>query len=199
MSAQKPVRARRDRWADWAVIGILVLALLLGWAVMAFAEGQMSVYTDAESGVILRYPKDWFLKADEDLIFQALDPGSGGFKTTYQLRLWPVAATDSPTATLAAALNDASLARAQEGIAYRLFDIVPGEDKDGQPTMEATYVYVVDSVDLFAQHMPDVVLGLDVAVGADEGVYIFSLLAEKSAFDEAEKQFRKFVQSAEIR
>ena len=82
MSAQRPVRARRDRWADWAVIGTLVLALLLGWAVMAFAEGQTSVYTDAESGVVLRYPKDWFLKADEDLIFQALDPDSGAFKTT---------------------------------------------------------------------------------------------------------------------
>ena len=199
MSAQKPVRTRRDRWADWAVIGTLVVALLLGWAVMVLAEGQTSVYTDAESGVVLRYPQGWFLKDDENLIFQALDPGSGAFKTTYQLRLWPVEVTASPTATLAAVLNDASLVRAQEGIAYRLFDIVPGEEKDGQPTMEATYVYVVDSFDLFAQHMPEVVLGLDIAVGTDEGVYVFSLLAGQDAFAEAEKQFRKFVQTAELR
>ena len=199
MTAQTPARTRRDRWADWLVIATLAIALLLGWAAMAFAEGQKSVYTDAETGLVLRYPKDWFLKSNEKLVFQALDPASGSFKTTYQVRLWPVAATGSLTSTLGGVLNGASLARAQEGTAYRLFDIVQGEDKDDQPTMEATYVYVVASPDLFTQRMPVVVMGLDIAVASDDGAYVFSLLADKDAFEGAEKQFRTFVQTAEVR
>jgi len=199
MTVRTPARTRRDRWADWLVIATLAIALLLGWAVMAFAEGQKSVYTDAETGLVVRYPKDWFLKGDEKLVFQALDPASGSFKTTYQVRLWPVAATGSPTSTLAAVLNDASLSRAQEGTAYRLFDIVQGEDKDGTPTMEATYVYVVESPDLFTQRMPVVVMGLDIAVASDDGTYVFSLLADKDAFGDAERQFCTFVQTAEVR
>jgi len=198
MTVKRPVRIRRDRYADWAVIGVLVLALLLGWAVKVWAEGQRDAFSDAETGLTLRYPHGWFLRADDKLAFQALAPDSGQFKTTYQVRVRPVGASGDITPTLTIALNDASLSRAQEGTAYRLFDIDPGKDLGGQPTMEATYVYVVESIDLFSQRMPVVVMGLDVAVMRADQVYVFSLLADKDVFDEAQKEFRRFVKSADI-
>ena len=40
---KKPARARHDRWADWAVIGTLVVALLLGWVIMALADGGIDI------------------------------------------------------------------------------------------------------------------------------------------------------------
>jgi hypothetical protein len=199
MAARQTARTRRDRWADWAVLGALVVALLLGWAVKAYAEGQRTTYTDADSGLVVRYPKNWFLSANEKLAFQALDPSSGQFKTTYQVRTWPIVPTSGVTSTLAAVLNNTSLSRAQEGTAYRMFDIVQGEDRDGQPTMEGTYVYVVDSVDLYTQRMPVVVMGLDIAVAHGDKAYVFSLLAEKDAYEDAEPHFRRFVEKAEIR
>jgi len=146
----------------------------------------------------LRYARGWLLKSDDRLAFQALSPDSGRFKTTHQVRIWPVAASSDVTPALMLVLNDASLSRAQEGTAFRLFDIDPGKDIDGQPSMEATYVYVVESTDLFSQRMPIVVEGLDIAVMRGDQVYVFSLLAEEPVFKDAQKPFRRFVESAEI-
>jgi len=197
--AEKPANKRSDRWADWAVIGLLVVALLLGSAVMVLAQGQRDEYTDAKTGLTVRYPQGWLLKPAESLAFRAVDPGAGGFKTTFEARVWPIDASGPTTPTLAVVLNNASLARAQQGTAYRLFDVVEGRPIDGQPAMEANYVYVVKSGDLFVQRMPVVVLGLDVAVARGERAYVFSLLAAQETFAEAEKAFRRFVESAELK
>jgi hypothetical protein len=197
MAAKPTARTRRDRWADWAVIGVLVVALLLGWGVKAVAEGQRTTYTDDETGLTVRYPKGWLLKSDDKLAFQAIDPGSGDFKTTYQVRVYPIDATANVTSTLSMVLNNASLARAQKTTAYRLFDIVEGDEIGDQPTMEATYAFVVEGSDLFVQRMPVVVQGLDVAVAQGDMAYVFSLLAADSAFEDAEKTFRRFIETAE--
>jgi len=199
MPKEGTTRTRRDRWADWLVVGLLALALLLGWAVMAYAQGQREIYTDDEAGLTVRYPQDWLLKADKKLAFQALDPGSGGYKTTYQVRLSPVAASSEVTQTLAVVLNDASLARAQGATAFRLFDVEEGKPIADQPSMEASYVLVAESADLFSQRMPVVVQGLDIAVGRGETAYVFSLLAADDAFEAAVPGFRRFVASAEIK
>lgn len=199
MAKKVSVRTPRDRWADWAVIGVVVVALLLGWGVMAVAQGQRGVYADDRTGLTVRYPQGWLLKAGEDLIFQAVDPASGEFKTTYQVRLVPIDATAAVTPTLAAVLNNVSLARAQEGTAYRLFDIVEGQPIGGRPTMEATYVYVMESSNLFVQRLPVIVQGLDVAVAHGDRAYVFSLLASQKNWEKAESAFRRFVRSAEIR
>jgi hypothetical protein len=176
----------------------LIVALLLGWVVKAVAEGRRDTYTDTQHELTLRYPRGWLLKADEDLAFQAVDPGSGDFKTTYQVRIWPIDATGEMTPTLTLVLNNNSLERAQEGVAYRLFDTVEGAERDGQPTMEMTYVYVEPGSDLFMQQMPVVVQGLDIAVGHGDEAYVFSLLASQAEFEGAEAAFRRFVRSAEI-
>jgi hypothetical protein len=199
MAQDTSVRTRRDRWADWAVVGVLVLVLLLGWAVMALAEGQRDAYTNDTAGLSVRYPKDWLLKADETVAFRAVDSHSGDFKTTYEVRIQPVGASEATTPTLTVVLNNASLARAQKATGYRLFDVVEGKEIDGQPSMEATYVYVQEGSNLFVQRMPVVVLGLDVAVKRGDQAYVFTLLAAEDAFDQAEPAFRRFVGSAEIR
>ena len=190
---------RRDRWADWAVIGLLAVALLLGTAVMALAQGQTAEAVDAEAGLTVHYPQGWLLKPADNLVFQAVNPNAADFKTAFQAQVTPIVAGDAVTPTLALALNNLSLSRAQQQTAYRLFDIEEGKPLDGQPTMEATYAYVLKSNDLFSQRMPVVVQGLDIAVGQGDQAVIFSLLASKDAFAAAETDFRRFVESAELR
>jgi hypothetical protein len=199
MAAKTPARTRRDRWADWAVVGVQVVALLLGWAVKTYAESQTNTFVDEEAGLTVHYPRNWLLKGDEKLAFQAVDPGGGDFKTTYQVRIWPIDATAGVTPTLASVLNGASLARAPGTTAFRMFDIEQGEQFDGQPSMESTYVYVAESNDLFVQRMPVVVMGLDVAVTRGDNAYVFTLLASKDDLKEAEAAFRRFTKTAEIR
>jgi hypothetical protein len=199
MIAKAPARTRRDRWADWALVGTLAIALLLGWALKTYAESQTNAFTNDEAGLTVRYPKNWLLGADEKLAFQALNPDSGEFKTTYQVRSWLIDTTASVTPTLAAVLNDASLARAPGTTAFRIFDIEEGEEIDEQPTMQSTYVYVVESSDLFMQRMPVIVMGLDIAMARGDQAYVFSLLASNDDFEDAEAAFRRFVKAAEIR
>ncbi len=196
MATKRPRRTPRDRWADWAVIGTVALALLLGWGVKALAGSGYTTYTDAATGLTVRYPERWLLLQDENLLFQAIDPDSGEYKTTYQVALWPAAAGEPITATLSQVLNNASMARAQQNTAYRLFDLMEGDLLDGLPTMEATYVFVDESDDLFTQHMPVVVLGMDIALERDGQVYVFTLLAAEDNFAAAEKPFRRFVKTA---
>lgn len=197
--SKKITQNRKDRWADWAVIGVLVLALLLGTAVMAVAEGQTVEAANAEAGLTVQYPKGWLLKPAESLAFQAVDPVAGDFKTTYQVQLMPVGASEATTPTLTLALNNLSLSRAQRETAHRLFEVTEGQAFDGQPSMEASYAYVLKGTDLFAQRMPVVVQGLDVAVAQEDRIAVFTLLASQDAFASAEKDFRRFVESAELR
>jgi hypothetical protein len=65
--------------------------------------------------------------------------------------------------------------------------------------MESTYVYVLESSDLFTQRMPVIVMGLDVALARGDRAYVFSLLASKDDFEDAEAAFQRFVKAAEIR
>lgn len=190
---------RRDRWADWAVIGVLAVALLLGGAVIALAQGQTNDYTNDAAGLTVRYPQGWLVKPAEGLAFQAVNPDAGEFKTTYQVQTVPIAAGSAMTSTLTVALNNLSLSRAQGQTAYRLFDVVEGEPMGVQPTMEATYAYVAAGNDLFSQRLPVVVQGLDIAVGRGDQAVVFTLLAAKDAFAAAERDFRRFVASAELR
>jgi hypothetical protein len=196
--SKKIMRSRKDRWADWAVVGVLVLALLLGTSVMAVAEGQTVKAANAEAGLTVRYPKGWLLKPAESLSFQAVDPSAGDFKTTYQVQSMPVGASEPTTPTLTLALNNLSLSRAQRETAHRLFEVAEGPPLDGRPTMEAGYAYVVKGNDLFTQRMPVVVQGVDIAVAQDGRIVVFTLLASQDAFASAEKDFRRFVELAEL-
>lgn len=196
---QQIIRSRSDRWADWAVIATLVAALLLGTAVMALAQGQRSHYTSAETGLTVSYPQGWLLKSGEGLVFQAVDPAAADFKTTYQVRVTPLAASTSATTTLTLALNNLALDRARQEIAYRQLGIAQGATLGGQPTVEATYAYVVKAGDLFVERLPAVVTGLDIATVRGDQAYIFSLLAAKDTFQDTEAVFRQFVASAVTR
>lgn len=193
------IRTRTDRWADAAVIATLLAALLLGAAVMTLAQGQRRAFADDAAGLTVHYPQNWLLKPAAGLAFQAVDPDAGEFKTTYQAQLAPIVAGDAVTPTLTLALNSLSLGRGQQQTAYRLFDIVEGEPLHGRPTMEATYAYVLKDTDLFSQRLPVVVQGLDIALIQGDQAIIFSLLANKDDFAAAERDFRRFVASAEIR
>jgi hypothetical protein len=190
------VHTRRDWWSDWAVVLVLAIALALGWGVMTLAQGQRESYTDAASGLTVEYPRGWLVKPDDRLAFQAVDPVGAEFRTTYQVKVLPISDAAPITSTLAAILNDAALARAQEGSAYRLLDIREGPAVRGQPTMESEYAYVAKGSDLFVQQLPVVVRGMDIAAGTRDGVLLFSLLSSKDGYDHAVAAFRDFAETA---
>lgn len=196
MTAQH-IQLRHDRWADWAVVGLLIVALLLGWAVMAAAQGQRVTYTDVETGISVRYPEGWLVQDAEDAAFRVVDASAERWPTTYAVRSLPVDPAAPATSTLSMILNNVSLTRAQQNTAYRLFTVEEGQEIDGQPSMEASYVFVAESDDLYVQRMPAVMLGRDVAILQGSQALVFSLEAPEGSFDQAEEAFRRFIASAE--
>jgi hypothetical protein len=172
------------------------VALVLAWLVMMWAAGQTDAFTDEDTGLTVRYPQGWLQKADSGMVFQAVDPESGEFKTRYQVRDWPIQETDPITPTLAVVLSNASLSRAQQATAYRLLEIFEGPGVEGLPTMEVSYAYVVEGSDLFVQQMPLVVQGRDVAVAWDGRAHVFTLLAAQDSFEDAGPAFERFLRSA---
>jgi hypothetical protein len=209
MTMASNLRTRRDRWADWLVVGVIVVALLLGWAAKSWAEGSTESFTEAETGLSLNYPAGWLAGSSEDYLFQARDPQSGLFKTTYRIvadKLDP----DRPR-SLVDAVNTTSVSRARKLTAFRLLDIVP-VDEEGQAltsNMEmeggepkapraiwARYVYVEEKPDPFRESLPVVVLGLDYTAVRGDYLYTVTLLASEASFDQAEQEFKTFLQDA---
>lgn len=196
--AKSEARTRRDRWADWFAVGVVAVAVLVGWGLMLWVGAQTETFADEGLGVTVQYPRDWLMKESDNLVLQVMDPDSGLFKTQYQVRAWPIDATASLTPTLTVVLNNASLSRAQKATAYRLFDIVQGKDIGDGPSMESSYAYVAESGDLFSERMPVVVQGKDVAIARGEFAYVFTLLAPGEAFAGAEAQFLRFIEATEF-
>jgi hypothetical protein len=165
---------------------------------MAWAEGETKTFSDPANGLTVSYPKGWLLKTGDGPVFEAVNPASGQFETTYQVRVWPVSATAALTPSLTVVINDASLLRAQEGTSYRLLDVAPGQAVQGLPTVQATYAYVVEGTNPFLEHLPVVVQGLDVAVPHGDRAFVFSLLASQDAYERARPAFLRFVRTAAL-
>lgn len=195
MAEQKTARTRRDRWADWVVVGVVVVALLLGWVVKAQAEGSTEAFSDAETGLSLNYPTGWLAGSGEDFLFRARDPQSGLFKTTYLVEAEVL--DPARPVSLVDAVNMTSVNRARKLTAFRMLDIEAVGPEEGSPrAIWSRYAYVEEKPDPFHDTLPVVVLGLDYT-GVREGyLFTLTLLASEANFDEAEAAFKAFVRDA---
>ncbi|UCC62108.1 MAG: hypothetical protein JSV36_15170 [Anaerolineae bacterium] len=195
MAMTKAVRSRRDRWADWLVIGVVAVALSLGWGIKAWTEGGTERFTSPETGLTLHYPTGWLMSRTDGYLLKVRDPHSGLFKTTYAVmadRLDP-----ARPMSLVDAVNATSVSRARKLAAFRLLDIeTVGEEGKPPDAVWSRYVYVDEKPDPFRESLPVVVLGLDYTAVEGEHLYTYTLLAGEADFEEAEKGFRAFIKDA---
>lgn len=185
----------RDRWADWAVVGVVIVALLLGWALKVSAENRTLSYSN--EGITVYYPAGWLLDKKSNYAIEVSDPNSGLFKTTYIVQKELVDAGASEMAALTSLLNNISLSRAQTTTAYKLFEVEEVQVR-GQSAVKASFVYVEEKPDPFRETMPVVVVGADYAFVEGGQVYVFTLLAAESDFAAAEGRFLAFLESAKL-
>ena len=195
MTMANTLRSRRDRWADWLVIGVVIVALLLGWATKSWAEGSTEQFTDSQTGLVLDYPAGWLAGSGEDYIFQARDPQSGPFKITYRATAEKL--DPARPLSLVDSVNLSSVNRARKLTAFQVLDIeTVGQDEGSPKSVWARYVYVEEKPDPFRESLPVVVMGLDYTAVKGDYLYTFSLLAGEADFDGAEKGFKDFLQDA---
>jgi len=196
MANNKKKVSPRDRWADWAVVGVVIVALLLGWALKVSAENKTLSYSN--EGVTVHYPAGWLLDEKAGFIVKVSDPNSGLFRTTYIVQQELLDTGVSEMAALTSLVNNVSLSRAQTTTAYKLFQVDEVQVR-GKSAVKATYVYVETKPDPFRETVPVVVEGMDYAFVEGGKAYIFTLLAAEPDFAAAEGRFVAFLESAEIR
>jgi len=183
---------RRDRWSSWAVVALAVVALLLGWAVKAAAEGRTSVYET--NGMTIRYPAGWVkVKADPPVILQVEKLVSPA-RTTLTLQRRPVATgTANP---LNAAHQALGLERGRSWTAYRVLSVDPSTAVRGRDALQVTFAYVETSPNPFLTVAPVVMLGQEYLFMVGDSVQVVTMTAAEANYERSLKDLKTFLASS---
>ena len=192
MVAEVHARAqRRDRWVSWIVVGVVVVALLLGWLVKTAAEGRAVSYE--VDGTRVRYPVGWMrATVQPPVLLQVEDRLAPSFRTTLTLQRRPVPQSGRP---LAAVQQNLALERARTWTAYRVLGVQEAATIEGRTGMRVTFAYVETNPDPFLETVPVVMHGEDFLLPVGNGVYVVTLTAAEANYAQAQKHLRTLVRS----
>jgi hypothetical protein len=184
---------RRDRWADWAVIALVTVALILGWALREATLFRTMPFTLDEAEITGQCPANWVRETGDDPLLQARDPLGGEFDPVLALRSRPLAAEVEAVM----ALDALALERAQRTAAYQSLDTVQVL-VDGKVATKRTFAYVHTDTNPYVDRLPVVVRGSDLALRDGGRVVIVTLLSDADDFEAYQRHFQTFAKSLEF-
>jgi hypothetical protein len=184
-------------WLDEIlVVALVVVALLLGWAVKGWVEGQTVAFTSDDGAVSLSYPDRWLEQVDKEAVVVASDVrAAGAFKPSLSLRTremdpdYPLTEND-----LLVAL---SLERADSLTAYRVLSVEEGV-VGGLEASKVTYAYVAEPAGGSQASVPVVVEAVDWVVIHEGKAYILTFAAVADQFAEQEGAFDSILASVDF-
>jgi hypothetical protein len=181
---------------DLVVVVMVVVALILGWAVKAWVQGQTISFTSDDGALSLRYPADWLEQIDKDALLTVSDiQGEGTFKPTFSVTTrqmnpdFPLTPNDV-VVTL-------SLRKADELTAYRILSRDTGT-VDGIQASKVTYAYVTEPTGALEQGIPAVVQAVDWVVIHDGKAYVLTFAAAAENPAEEEGTFNAILASVDF-
>jgi hypothetical protein len=184
-------------WLDELLVVVLVVvALLLGWAVKGWVEGQMVSFTSDDGSISLHYPGRWLDQVDKETLLTVSDVRQqGAFKPTFSLSIremnpdFPLTQND--------VLVTLSVAKAEQLTAYR---VLSGDAAtvDGQTASTMTYAYVAEAAGAPQNAMPAVVQAVDCVVTYEGTAYIFTFATMAEHFEGDEDIFRSILGSVDF-
>lgn len=168
-------------WLDEAaVILVVFVALLLGWVVKSWVQGQTATFSSDDRVLTLQYPARWLQHTDKDTLLTVSDVrAEGWFKPRFSVTTkemnpqYPLTASD--------VLVSLSVQRAQELTAYRVLTTEEGT-VDGLSASGLTYAYVGEPQEGFQPGIPTVVEAVDWVVLREGKAYVFSFAAPAQDF-----------------
>ena len=186
---------RHDRWASLAVIGVFVLALILGWIVKVSAERQTVAYeTD---GLHLYYPANWVrLDVQPPMLLQVEDRWANPFHTTLTLERRLVMPDVDNTLDFLEKVK--ALDRGRNWTAYRMLGMEKNVSIGGSTGIRVTFAYVETNVDPFVETAPVVVYGEDYMLPMGNQVYIATLTADEAHYSQGQKAMQALLRSLEV-
>jgi len=178
-----------DRYSDWAVIVVTLVAVLLGWLLMSNVQSRSVAFEAA--GVKALIPAGWLTdKADKGVILHTTELGGSGFGTTYQLEVVPVAGGVLP----AQVAGLYSVKRAQDLNTVRVLD-QQKVSVNGHDGYKVTYAYVNADPDVTLANVPVVVRGVDYIFVAGDHAVVATYRASEDNYETDFGRFRRFLES----
>ena len=176
MTALAKTRTRRDRFADWAVIGHVVIALLIGWAIKSGAEGAtQALSSDVGS---FNAPMGW--RSDKSAGLAAMDTRTAsGVPTTFSIT---TQALDSD-ASLNALSTRRTIKLAQELDGFSMLD-TRADTVNGESATTLNYAYVVvpEAGNAGSARVPVVVEATDTLLKRNGQLVIVHFSSESTSF-----------------
>jgi hypothetical protein len=181
-----------DRYSDWAVIVVTLVAVLLGWLLMSNVQSR-SVAFDS-GGVKGQMPAGWVTDlAEAGVVLHTTELGGSGFSTAYQLEVVPVAGDASP----ADVASFYSINRAQNLSTVRVLD-QQDVTVNGQNGYKVTYAFVDANSDLTRTDVPVVVRGVDYFFVAGDHAVVVTYQANEDNYTTDFGRFRRFLESLDF-
>jgi hypothetical protein len=179
-------------WLDELLVVILVcVALLAGWAVKSWVQGQMVSFTSDDGAVSLRYPARWMEQVDKNTLLTVRDVRrEGAFKPTFSLSTremnpdYPLTQNDL--------LVTLSIARGNELTAFRVLSVEPGM-VGGKEGSTMTYAYVAEAAGGLEAAVPVVVEAADCVTIHEGRAYIFTFATLAEHFEQEQETFRSLL------
>jgi hypothetical protein len=212
-TAKPQARLRREGLTEWLVIGLVILALVAGWALKVFIQGQTATF--ASEALSVRYPVDWLLERDEETLLTVRDPDSPStFKTTFSVRVEPlekpeereyifkVEGVDASVKPLGQVmgLNAAIMSRNKE---LKEYNILSTEETTlmGQEALAIQYAYVDSPRAGWATgaSLPVVVQAVDTVTIKGDQVYVFTYAADANIFAQEKDTLAAILESARLK
>ncbi|HNT74272.1 MAG TPA: hypothetical protein PKH77_04535 [Anaerolineae bacterium] len=190
---RKMSAARHARWADLAVIAVVVVALLAGVWVRSATLHRTEGFAFDNLGISGRAPAGWARQFGDDPLLRLRDLRSGTFATTLEMRRRPLAAE----ADVALALDALVLERAANATAYTSLRTEQVAVHDAVATQRG-FTYVAVNRNPYVDQLPVVVRGVDVALRVADQVYVITYMANADEFDASYAYFRAFIEDLEF-
>lgn len=169
---------------DSVLVGVLVLALAVGWGLSYSLNQRLVSYTDSQLPVSLSYPADWGVEREGGgLLLVNLEAGQA-FRPTFQLASQRV----RPGTDLDSEVRHRTRRQEEQLDFFQAQPAQAGPMVGGQPTQEVAYRYVTQT-----SSGPVVIEGVDTMLLYNDRLYVLRFTAEPDIFDEGLPQFERIL------
>jgi hypothetical protein len=178
-----------ERFTDWAVAALAIIALLAGWVFKTSVENRS--ITLQVAGISAQTPQGWLqVSTQGNEILHVSDPSSSAFGTTYIIQNIPVEAGSAVGQT-------ASLLTLQRGQQLTAFRVLEQKNVTvfGKPAYELSYVFVESDPNLTKAQIPNIVRGLDYIYLTGDHAVVVTYWADKENFELDLGRFQLFLKS----
>lgn len=187
-------RNRTDRFADWAVIGLVVVALIAGWLVKSSTENAMQAASNDVAA--FDYPKGWLVDQSDGLSVQDARLGSAsGVATTFSVSVEAI--DGDPSLNALSTRRTIKLSQDLDG--FSMLGTKP-DNLNGEAAVTLSYAYVIvpEAGTAGSARLPVVVQATDTLVKRNGELYIVHFNSDANSFESLAALRAKMMSSVKL-